>query len=30
MNDWNNDASCMLASPPVSDFEDFKCLIFVA
>jgi N6-adenosine-specific RNA methylase IME4 len=28
--DWNYDASCMLTSLPVSDLENFKCLIFVA
>jgi hypothetical protein len=29
-NDWNYDASCKLTSLPVSDFESFKRLIFVA
>jgi hypothetical protein len=29
-NDWQNEASCTLTTPPVSDFEHFKRLIFVA
>jgi hypothetical protein len=28
-NDWNYDASCMLASLLVWDLENFKCLVFV-
>jgi hypothetical protein len=30
MNDWKYDTSCMFTSLPVSDFEHFKRLIFVA
>jgi hypothetical protein len=30
MNDWNYNASYTLASLPVSDLENFKCLIFIA
>jgi hypothetical protein len=29
-NGWNYDASCTLTSIPVSGFENFKRLIFVA
>jgi hypothetical protein len=29
-NDWNYDASCMLAPLLVWDFGNFKCLIFAA
>jgi hypothetical protein len=28
-NDWNYDAFCTFTSLPVSDFENFKCLVFV-
>jgi hypothetical protein len=30
MNVWNYDTSCTLTSLPVLNFENFKCLIFVA
>jgi hypothetical protein len=30
MNDWNDDANCVLTSLLVWDLENYKCLICVA